>query len=163
MEENRSFSVIGSLPPIQSAITMGKDNVRIKIEVPLHNQDQRQNVMLLQNLMNCVFKLTFEIESVNQKDYFYPEQKEPANNDYQTPDEIQQIKNLRQKIHLELMNSGMELRKTEIIKALTGKERERDCTINDLNTIWAFIVKDEVLPITNYVNLRKKLEGLCTR
>jgi hypothetical protein len=160
---NKSFSVYGTIPDIQSAITIGKDNARLRIDIPLHNQDQRQNVMLLQNLMNCVFKLTFEIESVNQKDYFYPEQKEPANNqitDYQTPDEIQQIKNLRQKIHLELMNSGMEPRKPEIIKALTGKTRERDCTKQELNTIWAFIVKDEVLPITNYVNLRSRLEGL---
>jgi hypothetical protein len=58
------------------------------------------------------------------------------------------------------MSAGMEPKKPEIIKSLTGKERERDCTINDLNTIWAFIVKDEVLPITNYVNLRSRLEGL---
>jgi hypothetical protein len=158
MEENRSFSVIGSLPPIQSAITIGKDNARLRIDIPLHNQDQRQNVMLLQNLMNCVFKLTFEIESVTQKDYFYPQSKEPVVNE--TKDEIKVIDAMKQKIHLEIMKAGMIESKSQIIESLTGKERERDCTINDLNTIWAFIVKDEVLPITNYVNLRSRLEGL---
>jgi hypothetical protein len=152
---NKSFSVTGTIPDIQSALTIGKDNARLRIDIPLHTQDQRQNVMLLQNLMNCVFKLTFEIEEVNQKDYFYKEQKQPVVNE-----DIQQIKDIRQKIHLELMSAGMEPKKPEIIKSLTGKERERDCTINDLNTIWAFIVKDEVLPITNYVNLRSRLEGL---
>jgi hypothetical protein len=158
MEENRSFSVIGSLPPIQSAITIGKDNARLRIDIPLHNQDQRQNVMLLQNLRNCVFKLTFEIESVTQKDYFYPQSKEPVVNE--TKDEIKVIDAMKQKIHLEIMKAGMIESKSQIIESLTGKERERDCTINDLNTIWAFIVKDEVLPITNYVNLRSRLEGL---
>jgi hypothetical protein len=155
---NKSFSVYGTIPDIQSAITIGKDNARLRIDIPLHNQDQRQNVMLLQNLMNCVFKLTFEIESVNQKDYFYPKQKEPVVNE--TKDEIKVIDAMKQKIHLEIMKAGMIESKSQIIESLTGKERERDCTINDLNTIWAFIVKDEVLPITNYVNLRSRLEGL---
>lgn len=156
--ENRSFSVIGTLPEIQTAITIGKDNARLRIDIPLHNQDQRQNVMLLQNLMNCVFKLTFEIESVTQKDYFYPQSKEPIVNE--TRDQIKDIDSMKQKIHLEIMKAGMEPHKSEIIETLTGKERERDCTIEDLNTIWAFIVKDEILPITNYTNLRNKLEGL---
>jgi hypothetical protein len=155
---NKSFSVYGTIPDIQSAMTIGKDNARIRIDIPLHNQDQRQNVMCLQNLMNCVFKLTFEIESVNQKDYFYPKQKEPVVNE--TKDEIKVIDAMKQKIHLEIMKAGMIESKSQIIESLTGKERERDCTINDLNTIWAFIVKDEVLPITNYVNLRSRLEGL---
>jgi len=178
MEENRSFSVIGSLPPIQSAITMGKDSVRIKIEVPLHNQEQRNKIMYLQNLMNCVFKLTFTIESTNQKDYFYPKQKqeidlakhrasEPMGDDikppeqqnnveYNTPEKIEQLNKLRSNIHLELMNAGMDTRKSEIIKALANQKRERDCTIEELTKIWQFITQDGY-PIQNSTSLRNRL------
>lgn len=79
---------------------------------------------------------------------------------YPEPDTLQHIKSLRQKIHLEIMNAGMELKKPEIIYALTNKQKERECTIHDLEKIWEFITKDETLPISNYSKLRERCLSL---
>jgi hypothetical protein len=172
MEENRSFSVIGSLPPIQSAITMGKDSVRIKVEVPLHNQDQRNKIMYLQNLMNCVFKLTFTIEETNQQDYFYPKPKqeiqepEPAEEPqdesveevtYQSPDNLKDLDYLRSTIFLELKAAGLELRVSEIYQAIVGQKRLRNCTIDETRQIWNCITNGKPEPDQNRTNLRSRM------
>jgi thiamine biosynthesis lipoprotein ApbE len=171
MEENRSFDLIGTLPQIQSVITIGKDSVRLKLDIPLHNQDQKNKVMCLSNLMDCVFKLTFTIEAMNQKDFFYPKQKEveqqaePVLSEdvtYQSPSEMDDINYLRSRIHLEIQKAGMELNKVAILKTLTGYSRERDCTITELKQVWEFITKDETLPITNHSRLRERLLDLIS-
>ena len=167
-EENRSFSVIGHLPKIQSAISIGEDSVRIKMDIPLHNQDQKNKVMCLSNLMDCVFKLTFTIESTNQKNYFYPEQKKPEpmqetqpeteeEVEYQSPDMVEQIKRMRQNIHQELMAGGVELEKARLCKALTGKERLHYCTYEETKKIWAFICNGADTPDVNRTSLRSRV------
>ena len=174
MEENRSFSVIGSLPAIQSAIAIGKDSVRLKLDIPLHNQEQRNSIMLLQSLMNCVFKLTFTIEETNQQDYFYPKPKqeiqepEPAEEpqdenvpeqeiEYQEPDIIEQVKKLRWKIHAELMAAGCELEQSRVCEALVGEKRLHHCTLEQTQKIWEFMCDGAAIPSINRTSLRSRV------
>ncbi|MCE5223782.1 hypothetical protein LLG10_06335 [bacterium] len=164
MEENRSFSVIGHLPKIQSAISIGEDSVRIKMDIPLHNQDQKDKIMYLQSLMQCVFKLTFTIEAVSQKDYFFPKlnapkpEPEPVEDPtYQSPDELQQLKTMRSKIHLELVNAGLELELPKIYQAIVGQKRLHHCTIDETKEIWNRITDGKPEPDPNRTKLRDRM------
>lgn len=164
MEENRSFSVVGHLPKIQSAISIGEDSVRIKMDIPLHNQDQKDKIMYLQSLMQCVFKLTFTIEATNQQDYFYPKQAQPEPKqipaeevEYQEPDLIEQVKKLRWKIHAELMAAGCELEQSRVCEALVGEKRLHHCTLEQTQKIWDFMCDGAAIPSINRTSLRGRV------
>jgi len=175
----KSFNFLATIPENQSGIKLGEDSARVQLEVPFgaglgntSSVSQDQAVMILQQLrrQKAVLKVTIELESVGyqgRKKLTQEATKEVTQEvnreenreekDYQSPEQIDQLKKLRQNIHLEIMNAGMELHKPAIIKTLTGYSKERECTIKELQTVWAFIIKDETLPITNHSRLRERL------
>lgn len=56
------FELIASIPNLQSSITFGEDCARVKLDIPLHTDDQQQGVMLMQLLRKKVLKLKISVE-----------------------------------------------------------------------------------------------------
>lgn len=154
------IQLIGIVGPVKNYVDSSKGihfSVDRKYKKELHQVDDLfQTEVIIQIIPRA------QAEAMLKKAGQNPEPVEecmPDNVEYDTPEKIEQLNKLRQNIHLELMNAGMDTRKEEIIMALVNQKRERDCTIEELTKVWQFITQDGY-PIQNSTNLRNRLMNL---
>lgn len=65
----QEFELVATIPNLQSSITFGEDCARVKLDIPLHTDDQQQGVMLMQLLRKKVLKLKISVDDNEPAQY----------------------------------------------------------------------------------------------